>query len=210
MSPRFDDSSGYRFCLICGGPYDLKVLKEGERPRHVCRSCGHTHYVDPKVATVGIFQSNGGIVMLRRGIEPAYGKWVCPGGFVERGETPVDACVRESEEEAGVKIGDLRLLNVYAYPDHVVIVIVYMARLMSGVPRALDESMEVGVFPPERIPWDDLAFPSTRDSLRDYVETVRADSHVSKRSPPCPSAAADPPPNPLVGESARGGEDGGR
>lgn len=172
MSKRFDDSSRYKFCLMCGAPFERKIIKEGDPARLVCTKCDYTYFVDPKIAAVAVFQSNGGIVMARRGIEPALGKWVCPGGFVERGESPSQTCVRETQEEAGVEIEVTDLVNVYSYPESIVIVVVYAARLLNGIPAAGDETLEVGIFPPDKIPWPDLAFPSTRDSLKDYLHQV--------------------------------------
>lgn len=168
MSKRFDDAAKYKHCLMCGAVFEKKLVKEGDPPRLVCPSCGYIHFVDPKIAATAVFQSDGGIVLIRRSIEPSKGLWVCPGGFVERGETPVQTCIRETREEACVDIDVMQLLNAYAYPGNVVIILVYLARLVSGTPAAGDEAMELGIFPPEKIPWADLAFPSTQDSLIEY------------------------------------------
>jgi mutator protein MutT len=146
----------------------LEVVKGGEPERLVCGACRFVFYVDPKVAAGAICVVDGGIVLLRRGIDPGYGKWVFPGGYVDRGETVEEACVREAREEVNLEIRIERLLNVYSYAGRPVIVIVYVTRATGGQLRAGDEALEVGTFAPHEIPWDALAFPSTRDALRDY------------------------------------------
>jgi ADP-ribose pyrophosphatase YjhB (NUDIX family) len=114
----------------------------------------------------------GKIVLLKRGIEPSYGKWVFPGGFLDRGEQVEAAAIRETWEEVNLKVTINRLLNVYSYPGYPVIVVVYLADITGGELQAMDETLEVGVFTPEEIPWDDLAFMSTRDALQDYLKLL--------------------------------------
>lgn len=160
----------YRFCPRCGGDLELREIKRGEPERLVCRRCGFVFFLDPKVAAGTIFSLDGGIVLIKRGIEPSYGKWVFPGGFVDRGETAEEAAIRETREEVQLDVSIERILNVYSYPRFITIVIVYAARCLGGTPAAGDEALEVRIFPPEEIPWEDLAFSSTRDALRDYVK----------------------------------------
>lgn len=126
-------------------------------------------YLDPKVA-VGTVITNGAgeIALVRRSIEPGYGKWVFPGGYVDRGEEPQAAAVREAREEAGLEIRLDGLIGIYAYPRAVPIVIVYAASVVGGRLEAADESLDAGWFDPAAIPWDELAFPSTHDALRDH------------------------------------------
>ena len=164
-----DHGSLLRFCSSCGGPLAPKIVKEGEPERPVCTSCGDVVYLDPKVA-VGtvITDGNGDIALVRRAIEPGYGKWVFPGGYVDRGEVPVVAAVREAREEASLEIRLDGLINIYAYAGAIPIVIVYKASVVGGTLEAADESLEAAWFDPDAVPWDDLAFRSTRDALRDH------------------------------------------
>src|SRR5688572_3910119 len=99
------EDGGYRFCPRCGGALEARLLKDSEPARLVCTGCEFVFYLDPKVAACTICMVDGGIVLLRRGIEPQYGKWVFPGGFVDRGEIVSDAAVRETREEVNLRVG---------------------------------------------------------------------------------------------------------
>lgn len=162
-------SEDFRFCPKCGGELALKLVKTLEPERLVCTSCEFIFFQNPKLAAGTIFQRDGGLVLLRRAIEPGYGKWVFPGGFVDRGETVVDAARRETREEANVEVELRDLIDVYSYEGSPVVVVVYAAEWVSGELRAADESLELGIFDPKDIPWRELAFPSTRDAVRSYV-----------------------------------------
>ena len=85
-----DQTIEYRFCPKCGAPLVLKRLKDLEPERLVCKKCEFVFFLNPKVAAGTLFQHDGKIVLLRRAIEPGYGKWVFPGGFVDRGETVIE------------------------------------------------------------------------------------------------------------------------
>lgn len=107
--------------------------------------------------------------MLRRAIEPAYGKWVFPGGYVDRGETLEEAARREAKEEIGADIRLTRLVNVYSYAGRPVVVVVYEADVVGGDIRVGEEALEVRSFEPADIPWDGLAFRSTREALQECL-----------------------------------------
>ncbi|MCH8087573.1 MAG: NUDIX hydrolase, partial [Chloroflexi bacterium] len=94
----------YRYCVRCGGELALKLVKAGDPERLVCGSCDFIQYLNPRVASGAIVRYEEKLVLLRREIEPAYGKWVFPGGFVDRGETLEAAAMREAQEEAGVDV----------------------------------------------------------------------------------------------------------
>lgn len=159
----------YAFCPKCGGRLGRRAIKAAEPDRLVCESCRFVFFLDPKVAVGTIISLEGRCVLLKRGIEPAYGKWVFPGGFVDRGERVEDAAVRETREESHLDVRLTGLLNIYSYADHPVIIIVYTAEVLGGVLAAGDETIDTGMFEPSSIPWTDLAFPSTAQALRDYL-----------------------------------------
>jgi len=160
----------FRFCPKCGGSLNRQHLKAHEPPRLVCATCAFIFYDDPKIAACTIPIIDGKIVLLKRGIEPSYGKWVFPGGFLDRGERVEDAAIRETWEEANLKVEVEKLINVYSYPGYPVVVIVYLAKVIGGELQAMDETLEVRLFTPDEVPWEELAFPSTRDALTDLLQ----------------------------------------
>jgi ADP-ribose pyrophosphatase YjhB (NUDIX family) len=159
----------FRYCPRCGGGLDKRLVKASEPKRLVCQSCSFIFYQDPKVVAGTIFMLDGGIVLLKRGVEPSLGKWVFPGGYVDRGEAVHYAAIRETREECNLDVKLGPLLNVYSYPRTANVIVVYTAEVIGGMLAASDESVDARVFSANEIPWDELAFDSTRDALRDYV-----------------------------------------
>jgi ADP-ribose pyrophosphatase YjhB (NUDIX family) len=164
-----DHAVSYRFCPKCGAGLHRRVLRDGDPERLVCAGCEFVFYLDPRLAACTICMLDGGIVLLRRGIEPQLGKWVFPGGFVDRGETVQAAAVRETLEEVNLRVLLTGILDVYSFPGQDVVVVVYAAEVVGGAMEARDECLEAKLFRPESIPWEDLAFDSTRAALRDYL-----------------------------------------
>jgi 8-oxo-dGTP diphosphatase len=153
----------FRFCPVCGQPLEWRVLKATEPRRLVCTnvSCGFVFYLDPKIAVGTVIRlPDARIVLVRRAIEPGYGKWVFPGGYVDRGlDVTID-----------------RLINVYSYAGRTPIIVVYAATCVGGSLAVDDEGLEARAFAADEIPWDDLAFRSTTDALREYfVAPARAE-----------------------------------
>lgn len=160
----------YNYCPTCAGALELRLLKAGEPQRHVCLKCGQTIFMDPKVAVGTIIKTaDQRIVLVRRAIEPGYGMWVFPGGYVDKGEVVTDAAVREAKEEAGLDVRLDGLIDVYSYAGRPLVVIVYAATVVGGELCHDDECLEVKLFTPAEIPWDALAFESTRAGLREYL-----------------------------------------
>jgi ADP-ribose pyrophosphatase YjhB (NUDIX family) len=169
-----DDSSAYRFCPRCGGVLEPRRLKATEPERPVCARCGFIVYLDPKIAVGTIIETaDQRIVLVRRAIEPGYGKWVFPGGYVDRGEPLTDAAVREAREECGLDVRLDALVNIYSYLGRAPIIVVYAATAIGGTLCVDDESSETEEFEAGRIPWDELAFRSTHEGLRDYLDGMR-------------------------------------
>jgi ADP-ribose pyrophosphatase YjhB (NUDIX family) len=151
------------------------VLKTTEPKRLVCTNtaCGFVFYLDPKIAVGTVIRMpDHRIVLVRRAIEPGYGKWVFPGGYVDRGEEITLAAIREAREESGLDVSIDHLINIYSYAGRAPIVVVYAATYLSGELLVDDEGLEARTFALEEIPWDDLAFRSTNDALRDYWQAV--------------------------------------
>jgi ADP-ribose pyrophosphatase YjhB (NUDIX family) len=169
-----DDSHAYRFCPRCGGTLERRLLKTAEPERPVCTRCGFIFYLDPKIAVGTIITATaGGIVLVRRAIEPGYGKWVFPGGYVDRGESLTSAAIREAREECGLDVRLDGLVNLYSYPGRAPVIVVYAATAIGGTLCIDEESLEVTEVSRAAIPWDDLAFRSTHEGLRDYFVGLR-------------------------------------
>ena len=162
--------AAFRFCPVCGGPLESKLLKHGDPARLVCQACGFVFYLDPKLA-VGtvITDDRHRIVLVRRAIEPGYGKWVFPGGYVDRGEEVQRAAVREAREESGLDVRINRLINIYSYTGRTPVIVVYAATMTGGCLGCDDEGLEAKFFEPEAIPWTELAFRSTHEALREFL-----------------------------------------
>ena len=165
------NSSEYNFCPRCAGRLEVRTLKEYEPERLVCGECGFIFYLGPKLVAGAIFELDGRIVLVQRDIEPGYGKWTFPGGFVEQGEVVEAAAEREVREESGLEIEAMGVLGLYSYEREVPAIAVFEARVTGGEPRALDETMDVRSFGRDELPWGALAFPSTEHALKDYLRS---------------------------------------
>ncbi len=160
----------YKFCPQCGGLLQKRLLKSGEPERLVCTACGFVFYIDPKLAAIALVPLDGGLVLVRRAIDPGYGLWVVPGGFVDAGEPVQEAVVRETLEETHLTVQVKRLFNVYSYRNHRTVVLAFLTEYLKGELAAGDETLEARVFRPQEIPWEKIAFSSTRDALREYLK----------------------------------------
>ncbi len=159
-----------KYCSHCGQPVELRVPPGDQLPRHVCPSCGAIHYQNPKIVVGCVPDHEGRILLCKRAIEPRLGYWTVPAGFMENGETLQAAAARESWEEAlaRVEIGSLlAVVNVvHAHQVHVM----FRAELPRPEFGAGAESLEVGLYRPQDIPWADIAFPSIDFALRRYLD----------------------------------------
>jgi ADP-ribose pyrophosphatase YjhB (NUDIX family) len=167
--------SDFRFCPMCGGALESRSLRDGDPARLVCTACGFVFYLDPKLAVGTIItDEQNRVVLVKRAIEPGYGKWVFPGGYVDRGEEVRAAAVREAREETGLEVRLDRLINIYSYTGRVPVIVVYSATMMGGCLGCDDEGLEARFFEPETIPWEELAFRSTREALHEFLGLTRS------------------------------------
>ena len=157
-----------RFCPLCGAPLALEAVPPDQREHPVCSGCRFVFYLNPKLVGCTIPERDGHVLLTRRTINPSKGLWTFPGGYVDYGETVTDAAMRETWEETGLRVDLTGLVGVYTYPGAPVI-IVYRARVLAGELTSCHENDLLEWRPPAEIPWDHLAFPSTRDALRDWV-----------------------------------------
>jgi len=172
------DARWAQFCPRCGHRLEERLLDGEQKPQKVCGNCGFIFYLNPKVAAGTIPRQDEKIWLIRRNIEPSSGSWTFPGGYVDLGECVPDAAIRETYEETMLRVRLDRLLNVYSYGKTGIVMIAYCATVISGSPALTPESREIRAFHTDEIPWNDLAFPSTREALAEYVkqETSKGDN----------------------------------
>jgi ADP-ribose pyrophosphatase YjhB (NUDIX family) len=132
--------------------------------------------VNPRlVVTAFPVTDRGELVLLRRGIEPGYGTWAQPGGFLEVDETVNEAAIRETFEETGLLIEPGEIIGLYTRLEAAVVTIAFEARVVGGVAMSTPEAIEVRTFAPEDIPWSGIAFKTTVWALRDWLDLRRPD-----------------------------------
>lgn len=150
--------------------FERRVPDGDNMERHVCTSCGHIHYVNPKIVAGAVCSWHGRILLCRRAIEPRRGFWTIPAGYLEEREAPATGAAREAWEEAQAPIVIERLLGIYAVPRISQVQLIYRATLEREEYAAGTESLEVRLFAWEEIPWNELAFPSVWWSLKNHRE----------------------------------------
>lgn len=161
---------GIRFCPLCAGALEDRILLPDGREHKVCAGCGFVYFLGPKLVAGCLVIEHGKVLLLRRGIEPEIGKWTFPGGFVDFGETPVQGALRETLEEVGMRVNIERHLGLYADPANPhAAVAVYLATPGAEVPGISEEALEVRFFAANEIPWDEIAFRTTQEALRDWL-----------------------------------------
>lgn len=160
-----------RYCQVCGHDLVERMIEaEGRRRRLQCENCGFIHYMNPRVVVAIIVEYEGRVLLQQRAIEPRRGFWTFPGGFLEFGEMPVDGARRETKEEVGLDVTIESLHGVYARPDVGIVLVVYRGASDSDAAVVGDfESMAVEWYAPDEIPWEELAFETTEQALRDWL-----------------------------------------
>ena len=165
-------ASTLTYCSRCGARLEFGPLPEEERERLACPSCGLVTYVNPRlVVTTLPVTSAGEIVLLRRGIEPAYGMWAQSGGFLEVDETVTEAAIRETVEETGLVVEPGAIVGLYSRLEAAVVTLALESRIVGGHPRRTAEALEVAAFAPEAIPWDEIGLMTSVWALRDWVRS---------------------------------------
>ncbi|AIO75127.1 MULTISPECIES: NUDIX hydrolase [Burkholderia] len=155
-----------KFCSVCGHEVIARIPQGDNRERFVCDHCGTIHYQNPRnvVGTVPVWGEQ--VLLCRRAIEPRYGFWTLPAGFMEMGETTAEAAARETLEEAGARVEVQNLFTLLNVPHVHQVHLFYLARLVDPEFEAGEESLEVKLFDEADIPWDEIAFPTVSQTLR--------------------------------------------
>lgn len=158
------------FCTHCGHRLELRIPQGDSFQRHVCTSCGKVHYVNPLIVVGCVPEDGNRILLCRRAIEPRSGYWTIPAGFMENDETLAEGAARETLEEA---MAQVEVRDLFAVVDVVharQVHLMYRATLLDGKFGAGAESLEVKMFEPADIPWEQIAFRSVRFALEKFLE----------------------------------------
>lgn len=162
-----------KYCSVCAREVHLAIPPGDNRERYCCDGCGTIHYQNPNLVVGTIPTWEGRVLLCRRAIEPRYGYWTLPAGFMENGETTRAGAERETIEEAGARIelGDLfSMLDVpHVYQVH----LFFHARMLAPDLDPGQESLEARLFTEDEIPWNELAFRTVERTLRWYFEDQR-------------------------------------
>lgn len=159
-----------KFCSACGQAVSHVIPPGDNRPRYVCDDCGTIHYSNPNNVCGTILTWDDKILLCKRAIEPRYGLWTLPAGFMENGETVIQAAARESMEEANAKARQLELFGVFSLPHISQVYLMFSGELVDDQFYPGEESLETALFSVDEIPWQQLAFPVISYSLRLFIE----------------------------------------
>lgn len=158
------------FCSRCGSPLVLRVPPGDNRPRAMCDSCGAIHYQNPRVVAGCVVAWEQRVLLCRRAIEPRTGFWTLPAGYMENGESVVEAAIREAAEEANARVAIDALFTCLNVTRIAQVHMMFRGSLLDPAVRAGDESLEVALFEERDVPWEHIAFPTVTRTLQLYFE----------------------------------------
>lgn len=162
------------FCANCGNKVEMAIPDGDNRERHVCSHCGEIHYQNPKVIAGCIPVWQDKILLCKRAIEPRYGLWTLPAGFLENGESLEDGAARETWEEALAKVKNIELYQIYNLLPANQIYVLFRAELCDPQGYGVgSESLEVKLVDEEDIPWEEIAFKVIEGTLRRFLKERR-------------------------------------
>ena len=161
------------FCSLCGAAVELRIPDGDNLARHVCSQCRTVHYTNPKVVVGCVPRWGDELLLCRRAIEPRYGLWTLPAGFLEDRETTIDGAKRETLEEASARVEITGLYALFNLPHVNQIYLMFLADLLAPEFGPGSESLEVALYQEADVPWDRIAFPVVEQTLRLYFEDRR-------------------------------------
>lgn len=159
-----------RYCNSCGSPATYRVPEGDSLPRAVCDACGTIQYENPKIVVGCLPVLGERILLCKRAIEPRYGLWTLPAGFMENNESAQEGAAREALEEANAKVEIGDLYTLYSLPHISQVYMMFLAKLLDPDVSPGVESLEVKLVTEDEIPWDELAFTMVRLTLQHYLQ----------------------------------------
>ncbi|MAC33509.1 MAG: NUDIX hydrolase [Haliea sp.] len=159
-----------KYCTWCGASVTLRIPEGDDRERYVCTACEEIHYINPRVIVGCLPVHEGKVLLCKRAIEPRRGYWTLPAGFMENGETSQQGAARETWEEARARVQNMELYRLFDVPHINQVYLFYRCDLVDGAFGVGPESTDSGLFSESEIPWDEIAFPVVRETLREYFE----------------------------------------
>jgi len=159
-----------KYCGACGAPTSVTIPPGDTFPRHVCQRCATIHYQNPKIVVGCIPEWQNQILLCKRAIEPRYGTWTFPAGFMENHETIEDAAIRETQEEAQTIVTLSQLYTIFSIPQVSQVYMVFRGTLKEQDFGAGEESLEVKLFDLDHIPWEAMAFRVIVETLERYCQ----------------------------------------
>jgi len=159
-----------KFCANCGTAVVQRVPPGDSLPRWVCDNCGEIHYQNPKLVVGTIPEHEGRLLLCRRAIEPRYGYWTLPAGFMENDETASQAALRETLEEAGASVELGEPFTLISVPRVNQVHLFYRARLRTLDFKPGEETLEIALMEEAAIPWKEIAFRTVGLTLKRWFE----------------------------------------
>ncbi len=166
-----------KYCSTCGQQVEQRIPEGDNRYRYVCVSCDTIHYQNPRIIAGTVPVWDGRILLCRRAIEPRYGYWTLPAGFMENAETTMEAAARETREEALAEVHIDGLYSVIDVPHINQVHMFYRATLVNGNFGAGEESLESRLFAVEDIPWSEISFPTVKRTLELFLDDMKSGNY---------------------------------
>ncbi len=164
-----------KHCRECGAAVSYRLPDDGDtRERAICPACGTIHYENPLMVVGTVPVLGDRVLLCKRNIEPRWGKWTLPAGFMELDETTAQGAARETDEEAGAQIEMGPLFSLLNVPQVGQVHLFYLATLHSDRFAPGHETIEARLFMEDEIPWDELAFRTVKRTLEQFFADRRA------------------------------------
>jgi ADP-ribose pyrophosphatase YjhB (NUDIX family) len=158
-----------KFCSNCAAPLARRVPPGDSLPRYLCDQCGEIHYQNPRLVVGCVPELDGRLLLCRRAIEPRYGYWTLPAGFMENGETVAEGALRETLEEAGARVALGAAFSMISVPRVNQVHLFYLARVLDFGVKPGAETLEIRMFEEAHVPWQDIAFRTVAITLRHWL-----------------------------------------